>query len=284
MSTRSCPRLKSHLWQPRLWLEEEKFLVDHCDRLSSSPGDHRPSPPSRQENQNWPGEDVFQLYDTYGLPLELIREITLKRSSFVSTSRVSTKRWNSNAERSRKAGGETRKELVAVREALRDGGKGSSSVFAGYQSPSICKGHRSPSLARSEKGRYRSQWIVSKTGDHGIVVLDKTPFYAESGGQVGDRGHLIWQGGAAAVVDTLSEPSGTRFHFVDVESGSLDREGQRQRPCGRFTWRRYRRSATILPPISCIWLCDTSSVRVPGKPGPWWLRIACDSISPSIGR
>jgi alanyl-tRNA synthetase len=58
-------------------------------------------------------------------------------------------------------------------------------------------------------------------GEEGVAVLDRTVFYAESGGQVGDRGRLVWEGGVARVGDTQKDAAGTVFHFVAVEVGAL---------------------------------------------------------------
>jgi alanyl-tRNA synthetase len=61
------------------------------------------------------------------------------------------------------------------------------------------------------------------SGQAGVVVLDETVFYAESGGQVGDTGEILWDGGRARVVDTQKDSSGVIFHFVEVEQGQLSR-------------------------------------------------------------
>ena len=60
-------------------------------------------------------------------------------------------------------------------------------------------------------------------GQVGVVILDQTVFYAESGGEVGDTGELLWDGGRARVVDTQKDQSGIFFHFVEVEEGGLSR-------------------------------------------------------------
>jgi len=200
--------------------EEEKFLStiatasrqvqEDIDRIRHAGG------------SELPGEDVFRLYDTYGLPLELIREIAEEEQFYLDEAGFEAA-LDQQRRRSRQAGGEAQKELAAVREALRDEGRGAS-IFAGYRDLDL-DGVRVAGLARAEKGRYQSVDSL-EAGEHGVVVMDTTPFYAESGGQVGDRGRLIWQGGAAAVIDTLSEPAGRRFHFVDIEAGSLHLDGK----------------------------------------------------------
>ncbi|HEV7786125.1 MAG TPA: DHHA1 domain-containing protein, partial [Thermoanaerobaculia bacterium] len=60
-------------------------------------------------------------------------------------------------------------------------------------------------------------------GQAGVAVLDQTVFYAESGGEVGDTGEILWDGGRARVVDTQKDNAGVYFHFIEVEEGSLSR-------------------------------------------------------------
>jgi alanyl-tRNA synthetase len=166
-----------------------------------------------------PGESVFRLYDTYGLPLELIREIAEEEQFQLDETGFETA-LDKQRQRSRQAGGEAQQELVAVREALRDEQWGASE-FVGYRDIDL-EGARVAGLAKSAGGRYEIADRL-ESGEHGVVVLDRTPFYAESGGQVGDRGRLVWAGGGAVVLDTQSEPSGVRLHFVDVQDGVLRR-------------------------------------------------------------
>ena len=59
-------------------------------------------------------------------------------------------------------------------------------------------------------------------GESGEVILAETPFYPEAGGQVGDRGSLVWKGGHAVVLDTLKPMEGLIAHRVVVEDGELD--------------------------------------------------------------
>ena len=61
-------------------------------------------------------------------------------------------------------------------------------------------------------------------GSEATVVLSRTPFYAEGGGEVGDTGRLEWEGGAGIVRDTRKTPQGVFLHDVLVEEGEL-REG-----------------------------------------------------------
>ncbi len=60
-----------------------------------------------------------------------------------------------------------------------------------------------------------------EAGQGGQVVLDRTPFYAEGGGQVGDSGYLEWPGGRARVVTTKKSKQGLHLHEVEVTEGAL---------------------------------------------------------------
>ncbi len=58
-------------------------------------------------------------------------------------------------------------------------------------------------------------------GERGVAVIDSSTFYAEAGGQVGDRGRLTWDGGSARVSDTQKDAAGTHFHFLELSTGRL---------------------------------------------------------------
>ena len=195
--------------------EEEKFLStiatasrqvqESIDRIRHDGGDEVP------------GRDVFRLYDTYGLPLELIREIA-EEEQFRLDEPGFQQALDEQRQRSRQAVGDSQQELAAVREALQADDR-TGSEFEGYTSVEL-EGVRVTGLARAQDGNFGAVELL-EAGQKGVVVLDRTPFYAEAGGQVGDRGHLLWKGGAASVLDTQREPTGPRFHFVEIDAGQL---------------------------------------------------------------
>jgi len=154
------------------------------------------------------GGTAFTLYDTFGFPLDLTadvargREVGIDESGFESA-------MNAQRERARAA------------SAFKMGDKldyeGPKTAFRGYES-------------LSEEGRvvalYKDGAKVESlvTGDHGIVVLDRTPFYAESGGQVGDRGELSKSGVCLtlfAVRDTQKVQPDVYGHVGEVVNGEL---------------------------------------------------------------
>ena len=167
-----------------------------------------------------PGSDVFRLYDTYGLPLELIREIAEEEQFELDLSGFEGALEDQRS-RSRQAGGDSQQQLAAVGEALQDEER-ARTEFVGYHALEVEEA-RITGLARSIDGRYEPVDGLDR-GQTGVVLLDISPFYAEAGGQVGDSGHLIWKGGAATVTDTLREPGGERFHLIEIDEGRLQRD------------------------------------------------------------
>ncbi|MEJ2084099.1 MAG: alanine--tRNA ligase [Acidobacteriota bacterium] len=162
-----------------------------------------------------PGEEVFRFYDTFGLPLELIREI-VEEEQFAIEEEGFHSALESQRRRSRDAGGEGQQRLAAIRETL---GKTDlePTEFVGYSDLGL-KEARVVALIESDSGSYD---IASSLKGKGIVLLDRTPFYAESGGQVGDRGTLSWTDGTARVVDTQKDSRGIYYHLVEIETGEL---------------------------------------------------------------
>jgi alanyl-tRNA synthetase len=192
--------------------EEEKFLAtvatasrqvqETVDKLRAAGGDRLP------------GEAVFRLYDTYGLPLEMIREIA-EEEQFGLDLEGFEEALGEQRERSRAAIGDSRHRLAQVREVLR----GQATEFGGYSSLRE-EGAEVVALAELDDGGARRVDRLGR-GAVGVAVLDRTPFYGESGGQVGDRGRLEWENGGAVIEDTQKEAAGTIFHFLRIEHGEL---------------------------------------------------------------
>lgn len=158
------------------------------------------------------GEDAFLLYDTYGLPLDLTRELAADQGLQVDEEgfREAMERQRRRA-RAAWIGGEERIDPETLRRIDADGG----SRFLGY---------RHLELAGAEVvGLLREGEITDslEEGDEGDVILDRTPFYAEAGGQVGDRGTLESPAGLLAVTDTQRLPGGLIVHRVEVREGRL---------------------------------------------------------------
>ncbi|HYO15108.1 MAG TPA: alanine--tRNA ligase [Thermoanaerobaculia bacterium] len=169
-----------------------------------------------------PGAMVFRLYDTYGLPLEVIREIA-EEERFRIDEAGFAEALDAQREQSRKATQEMQNRLSALREVVRGHAELAATDFEGYERTEMID--TPAEVVRLATWREGAPVRVStlERGQAGVVVLDRTVFYAESGGQVGDTGTISWDGGRARVVDTQKDNAGVFFHFVEVEEGSLSR-------------------------------------------------------------
>ncbi|HYW92025.1 MAG TPA: alanine--tRNA ligase [Gammaproteobacteria bacterium] len=153
-----------------------------------------------------PGETVFRLYDTYGFPVDLTADVARERGLEVDY-RGFEAEMSRQRERARAASrfGVAYSHRVDVDQPTE---------FSGYQRTR----DESEVLALYRDGdRVESL----ETGQSGMVVLARTPFYAESGGQVGDRGMLHGDGGRFEVEDTRKQGGGVFGHFGTVLEGRL---------------------------------------------------------------
>lgn len=152
-----------------------------------------------------PGDVVFKLYDTYGFPMDLTADIARERELTIDEAGFE-REMDAQRERARSASafGMDYNSLVKV---------DSATEFLGYD-------------ATEGQGKvialYKDGQAVDQLGEgeQGVVVLDRTPFYAESGGQVGDTGYL--QAGAARFdVRDTTKTGGAFLHHGVVASGAL---------------------------------------------------------------
>jgi alanyl-tRNA synthetase len=163
-----------------------------------------------------PGEKVFHLYDTFGLALDLMEEIARERGLTIDTAGFETEmeKQRTRARASWK-GGEKAVAAPVYRLVLDDYGV---TQFEGYSrlESSECR------VVAVIRGNARINALAKDW--YGEVVLDRTPFYAESGGQVGDVGVLINSGEEVAQVEkTWSPVKGLTVH--EVKATDIVREG-----------------------------------------------------------
>jgi alanyl-tRNA synthetase len=204
--------------------EEEKFLSTVANGARQVQEEiERLRPEGRTE---LPGAMVFRLYDTYGLPLEVIREIAEEERFRIDEAGFS-EAMQSQREQSRKATAEVQNRMAALREVVRGHAELAETRFEGYDRTEMLEASGAAEVVRLATWKDGAPERVSSIsqGQSGVVILDQTVFYAESGGQVGDTGYLLWDGGSgrARVVDTQKDASGVYFHFVEVEQGTLTR-------------------------------------------------------------
>ncbi|MES1241498.1 MAG: alanine--tRNA ligase [Acidobacteriota bacterium] len=169
-----------------------------------------------------PGPMVFRLYDTYGLPLEVIREIA-EEERFQVDEAGFAKTLDEARATSRKATAEVQNRMAALREVMIGHAELAETRFEGYERTEILEPVAEVVRLATWKDGAPERVSSIRKGQSGVVVLDQTIFYAESGGQVGDTGVILWDGGRARVTDTQKDAAGVYFHFVEVEQGSLAR-------------------------------------------------------------
>ena len=162
-------------------------------------------------------KDLAKLYDTYGIPKDLIRvELEEKGIPFDEET------FDADFDRalyelqSESAIGKTRQneKINPIYKSLED--DGITSKFHGYELTKV----EDAKVVAIVKGDEKVDALSE--GDEGLVVLDETPFYAESGGQVGDSGNLFNQNTQISVMDTFAPIAGIVLHKSKVKSGSIN--------------------------------------------------------------
>ncbi|MDE0583978.1 alanine--tRNA ligase [Planococcus sp. A6] len=189
-------------------LEEERFLETLHDGLEilSTVAEKQ----KQAGHSEIPGEDVFRLYDTYGFPVELTEEyaedvkMTVDHAGF-------ERAMNEQRERARNAR-QNVNSMQTQSEVL--GNIKGESEFIGY----------THTVADAEiVAIVKDGELVDSVqeGEEVQLVLDRTPFYAESGGQIADKGTLTNDLVSASVLDVKKAPNGQNLHNVRVDSGEL---------------------------------------------------------------
>ena len=147
-----------------------------------------------------PGDIAFQLHDTFGFPMELTQEIAAERGIEI--------------------------DLAGFEKAMqeqRDRAKADSVTKDGLKKADIdLQGHVDLSIATDFMGYETFETKATVLfADSQVVILDKTPFYAESGGQIGDSGKIVGSSGSVLISDTNAVPSGQYMHLVESMQGEL---------------------------------------------------------------
>ncbi len=158
------------------------------------------------------GKDAFLLYDTYGFPFDLAEDIaeeyniTVDRAGFEAAMEEQRQRA-----RAARIDSKAFDDATAMNSLLTGV---PVTQFLGYDTTEV----ESKILALITAGESRTYLTA---GDSGYLVLASTPFYAESGGQVGDTGFITSAAGRTQVLDTQKLASGLILHQIQVEEGSI---------------------------------------------------------------
>lgn len=208
------PKLQEHqeVIQQVLRQEEELFgktLDQGLSRLEHFIDQHLGA------DKTIPGQVVFELYDTYGFPPDLTADIArekgleLKMEEFEEAMQAQQERARTASQFS--LGSEDQPDAKV------------NTQFTGYQDDQHTAAVRKL-YSRTEQSVLEASRLATDSGP-GIVVLDKTPFYAEGGGQVSDQGYLCWDQGRFRVQHTQAHNQ-SYLHYGQVEEGQLEPEMQ----------------------------------------------------------
>ena len=211
-------------------LEEERFaetLDRGLERIDAEIGQSGGWPAAPEAGRRVPGRVLFTLYDTFGFPVDLAEEVLRDRGFALTPETLAEYETEMDAQRER-----------ARASATFGGGGSGGSGSAGeagplYQTLSAelpraeflgYEGLTAPAriVAMVAGGRRRREAVA---GDEVEVILDRTPFYAESGGQIGDTGVVTGRQGRGDVVDTQYRGAGLIAHRLRVIEGGF-REGE----------------------------------------------------------
>jgi len=192
-----------------LKLEETRFrrTLERGLRLLEDETDHLPA------GGVLPGDAAFRLYDTYGFPLDLTQDALKGKGLSVDVDgfNAAMARQKAEARRAWAGSGEAAHEGIwfQLREEL------GATEFLGYETEAA----EAKVLAIVVDG---ASTDVAKPGQQAAILCNQTPFYGESGGQVGDTGSIVGVDGArVAVLDTQKRVGDLHVHLGVVENGTL---------------------------------------------------------------
>ena len=191
-----------------LKMEEEKFLI-LLER-----GMNLLEEEMKKITKIFPGDIAFKLYDTYGFPLDLTQDILRSKSIKVDTKsfdQLMTKR-KENAKKNWKGSGDTAIEHIwfKVREKL------GSTDFLGYETDNS----QGVVLTIIHNGK---ETDTLTENCEGIIITNQTPFYGESGGQIGDTGFLLGSNSRFEVTDTQKKLGDLHIHIGKLIKGSISK-------------------------------------------------------------
>ena len=160
-----------------------------------------------EDDKELNGEDAFKLYDTYGFPLDLTLEI-LEEKSLTVNKKDFEEAMNKQKESSRQ------------HTSFKGGWEDDKLEISGYPKTDFV-GYDQNEIKAKIIGIEAFDGNSLSESDKAVIILDKTPFYAESGGQIGDTGYLKSDNGLIRVYNTKKTADDIFYHFVEVENGEF---------------------------------------------------------------
>ncbi len=189
-----------------LKMEEEKFLV-LLDRGMKILDEE-----ISKIDKILPGEVAFKLYDTYGFPLDLTQDILKNKSLKIDNQKFEElmKKSRELAKKNWKGSGDSAVDHIwfAIKDKL------GPTEFLGYETGQA-EGVIKSLLKKNEQVK------LLKAGDEGMIIVNQTPFYGESGGQVGDTGEIVSNNFKFKVSDVQKKLGDLLVHYGKVISGEI---------------------------------------------------------------
>lgn len=156
------------------------------------------------------GDKAFKLNDTYGFPIDITIEICNEKGI-----EVDREGFDAELAKQKKTAREARKDGSSWEDNDSYSFEGDATEFVGYENLEA----EAKIIGIAAEGEMCAS---INEGQKGIIVTDKSTFYAEMGGQAGDKGKITTANACAKVYDTKKNGNGIYMHFVEVESGSFN--------------------------------------------------------------
>ena len=164
----------------------------------------------KSETKEISGEDAFKLYDTYGFPIELTVEIAEEKGFAVNIKEF--ERYM-----------QTQKDMARNNRKVDSSMNIQNELLINYKAESKFVGYDTLENTTKVIAIIKDNNFVDSINDSGYIVLEETPFYAESGGQVADTGYVYTNTVAANVTDVIKAPNGQHLMYVELDSGTINK-------------------------------------------------------------
>lgn len=191
--------------------EEDKFLSTLEKGLTMI--DMAVSKTKKDQLSTFSGTAAFELYDTYGFPYELTEEV-VKKAGF-DVDREGFDEAMTRAKETARAGAKMKGDVFSKGPLTEVKKLTSETIFTGYESPAL-DGAKVIAIIKGE-----NLIDSASAGDEISIILDKTSFYGESGGQVGDTGSIVGLGNLEISIEDTEKVDGIFVHIGRVESGEI---------------------------------------------------------------
>ena len=172
----------------------------------------------KESNSSVSGDFIFKLYDTYGFPVDIVRDVAVEQGLTIDEPGFNRAMEEQRSQSKKSWKGDSLAVMSAGVKKLVDGGQKTS--FIGY------KAHRADSIIKGLLDDAGETVDKAAKGESISIFCPETPFYAEAGGQMGDQGEISGPNGKAKVDDTVVVTDGIILHKAKIIEGALSVDDQ----------------------------------------------------------